>query len=97
MDGFTLEFIKAPTFRGLIVCCVVGRALASGQVVSIHPSSVMFGKKSDCVIFNELVRTTQQYIRSITRIDSLWLAELAPRYFSTMDMVMNSRAGFSNP
>ncbi|OAE32001.1 hypothetical protein AXG93_2772s1100 [Marchantia polymorpha subsp. ruderalis] len=62
------------------------RALSSGQTVAIHPSSVLFGKKPDCVIFNELVRTNQQYIRSLTRIDSLWLAELAPQYYSTRDV-----------
>ncbi|CAM6100534.1 unnamed protein product [Calypogeia fissa] len=67
------------------------RALSSGQIVSIHPSSVIFGKKPDCVIFNELVRTTRQYIRSITRIDSLWLAELAPQYFSSREMDVSSR------
>ncbi|KAG6556147.1 hypothetical protein Mapa_002088 [Marchantia paleacea] len=62
------------------------RALSSGQTVAIHPSSVLFGKKPDCVIFNELVRTNQQYIRCLTRIDSLWLAELAPQYYSTIDV-----------
>uniref|UniRef100_A0A804QX20 RNA helicase n=2 Tax=Zea mays TaxID=4577 RepID=A0A804QX20_MAIZE len=39
--------------------------------------------KVDCVIFNELVRTTQNYIKNLTRIDPLWLAELAPQYYAT--------------
>ncbi|KAH7404667.1 hypothetical protein KP509_15G036900 [Ceratopteris richardii] len=57
------------------------RALSSGQTVSIHPSSVLFGKKPDCLVFNELVYTTRHYIRHITRIDSTWLPELASQYF----------------
>lgn len=58
------------------------RALASGQVVQIHPSSVLFRTKPECIIFNELVQTNHKYIRNITRIDYLWLTELAPQYYS---------------
>ncbi|CAK9212236.1 unnamed protein product [Sphagnum troendelagicum] len=62
------------------------RALSSGQTVSIHPSSVLHGKKPECVVFNELVRTNRSYIRSITQIDSLWLPELAPQYYAALDL-----------
>lgn len=62
------------------------KALASGQTVAIHPSSVLFGKKPDCVVFNELVRTNRSYIRNLTQVDSLWLPELAPHYFAAQGM-----------
>ncbi|WOL13823.1 pre-mRNA-splicing factor ATP-dependent RNA helicase DEAH10 [Canna indica] len=58
------------------------RALASGQTVQVHPSSVLFRTKADCIIFNELVRTNQNYVRNVTRIDPLWLPELAPQYYA---------------
>ncbi|XP_014490699.1 pre-mRNA-splicing factor ATP-dependent RNA helicase DEAH10 [Vigna radiata var. radiata] len=58
------------------------RALASGQVVQIHPSSVLFRKKPECVIFNELVQTNNKYVRNLTRVDYLWLTELAPQYYA---------------
>lgn len=58
------------------------RAIASGQNVQIHPSSVLFRTKPECIVFNELVRTNQNYVRNLTRIDPLWLAELAPQYFA---------------
>ncbi|KAL5223763.1 hypothetical protein ABZP36_010402 [Zizania latifolia] len=61
------------------------RALATGQSVHIHPSSVLFRTKPDCVVFNELVRTSQNYVKNLTRIDPLWLAELAPQYYATED------------
>ncbi|KAJ6853368.1 pre-mRNA-splicing factor ATP-dependent RNA helicase DEAH10 [Iris pallida] len=57
------------------------RAIASSQNVQIHPSSVLFRTKPDCIIFNELVRTNQNYVRNLTRIDPLWLPELAPQYY----------------
>lgn len=72
--------------HGLVCVCVdFGRALATGQSVQMHPSSVLFRTKPDCVIFNELVRTTQNYVKNLTRIDPLWLAELAPQYYATED------------
>ncbi|PKI52734.1 hypothetical protein CRG98_026885 [Punica granatum] len=58
------------------------RALASGQAVRIHPSSVLNQTKADCVIFNELVQTSQKYIRSVSIIDYLWLTELAPQFYA---------------
>ncbi|ERN01629.1 pre-mRNA-splicing factor ATP-dependent RNA helicase DEAH10 [Amborella trichopoda] len=61
------------------------RAMASGQTVQIHPSSVLFGTKPDCIIFNELVRTNHNYIRNISRIDPLWLSEFAPHYYGNKE------------
>ncbi|KAL6983323.1 Pre-mRNA-splicing factor ATP-dependent RNA helicase DEAH10, partial [Sarracenia purpurea var. burkii] len=58
------------------------RVLSSGQVVQIHPSSVLYRSKPDCVIFDEVIRTTHNYMRNVTRIDYLWLPELAPQYYS---------------
>lgn len=69
--------------KSLTVAELNGRALASGQVVQIHPSSVLFQSKAECVIFNELVQTTKKYIRNVTRIDYLWLTELAPHYYAS--------------
>ncbi|CDY34567.1 BnaC03g56670D [Brassica napus] len=53
------------------------RALESGEIVHIHPSSVLFRSKPECVIFDELMQTSQKYINNLTRIDPLWLAESA--------------------
>ncbi|GMJ09575.1 ROOT INITIATION DEFECTIVE 1 [Hibiscus trionum] len=61
------------------------RALASGEVVQIHPTSVLFRTKADCIVFNEFVKTTNKYIRNITIIDGFWLTELAPHYYAKQD------------
>eukprot|EP01083_Nonionella_stella_P270888 917565_1 len=57
--------------------------LSDNQVVQIHPSSVLFGKKPECVIYSELVMTSKRYIRDVVRIEAKWLPELAPRFFSS--------------
>ncbi|KAF8088763.1 hypothetical protein N665_0530s0018 [Sinapis alba] len=59
------------------------RALESGEIVHIHPSSVLFRSKPECVIFNELMQTSKKYIKNLTRIDPLWLPELAPHHYKT--------------
>ncbi|XP_065860587.1 pre-mRNA-splicing factor ATP-dependent RNA helicase DEAH10 [Euphorbia lathyris] len=58
------------------------RALGSDQVVQIHPSSVLFQSKAECIIYNELLQTSNKYIRNVTRIDYLWLTELAPHFYA---------------
>ena len=59
------------------------RTLLDGQSVRIHPSSVLLGKKAECVLYNELVITTRHYMRDISVIDMQWLPELVPSFFST--------------
>ncbi|KAG8371749.1 hypothetical protein BUALT_Bualt13G0120400 [Buddleja alternifolia] len=61
------------------------RALSSGLMVQIHPSSVLFRMKPECIIFDELVRTNKNYIRNVSRIDYLWLAELAPQFYALQE------------
>ena len=61
------------------------RALASGQLVRIHPSSVLFRAKPECIIFNELVQINHCYIRNLARLDYLWLPELAPQYYAVQN------------
>jgi ATP-dependent RNA helicase DHX8/PRP22 len=73
----------------LTTCCLyclpasaINRVIATGQIVHLHPSSVLRGKAPECVVFSELVRTTRQYAREVTRIQARWLPELAPAFFA---------------
>lgn len=58
------------------------RVIATGQLVHIHPSSVLCGRKPDCAVFNELVKTTKHYARDVCVIEPRWLPELAPAFFA---------------
>ncbi|XP_020576185.1 pre-mRNA-splicing factor ATP-dependent RNA helicase DEAH10 [Phalaenopsis equestris] len=53
------------------------RVKANGQSVQIHPSSVLFRTKPECIIFTELIQTNQIYVRKISRA---WLPELSQYY-----------------
>ena len=55
------------------------------QVVYIHPSSALFNRNPEWVIYHELVLTTKEYMREVMAIDPKWLTELAPRFYQRSD------------
>jgi ATP-dependent RNA helicase DHX8/PRP22 len=61
------------------------RTLVENQPVYIHPSSALFQRQPDWVIYHELVMTTKEYMREVTVVDPKWLVELAPRFFKVAD------------
>ncbi|CAI2371503.1 unnamed protein product [Moneuplotes crassus] len=61
------------------------RTVADNQNVYIHPSSSLFNKNPDCVVYHELVMTSKEYMRDVCCIDAKWLTEVAPKYFKTSD------------
>lgn len=51
-------------------------------VLHAHPSSLMFNRKADWVIFTEVMETANKtFIRDVTKIDKSWLLEYAPEYY----------------
>ncbi|KAJ4744922.1 hypothetical protein LUZ62_058708 [Rhynchospora pubera] len=67
------------------------RTLVENQPVYIHPSSALFQRQPDWVIYHELVMTTKEYMREVTVIDPKWLVELAPRFFKSADPTKMSK------
>jgi ATP-dependent RNA helicase DHX8/PRP22 len=61
------------------------RTLVDGNVVFIHPSSAIFNRQPEWVIYHEIVMTTKEYMREVTTIDPKWLVEFAPSFFKTGD------------
>ena len=53
--------------------------------VLLHPSTGLTGRPK-WVIYNELVLTTQNYIRTVSAVEPEWLVEEAPDYFSAKNM-----------
>ena len=49
--------------------------------VFIHPSSALFQRQPDWVLYYELVLTSKEYMREVCAIDPKWLVEFAPRFF----------------
>jgi ATP-dependent RNA helicase DHX8/PRP22 len=61
------------------------RTMVEGQPVYLHPSSALFNKNPEWVIYHELVVTTKEYMRSVMAIDPKWLVELAPQFYKRSD------------
>ncbi|TIB66987.1 hypothetical protein E3P77_01948 [Wallemia ichthyophaga] len=64
------------------------RTLKTNQTVHIHPTSSAFNMQPPPrhMLFYELVLTSKEYMRQIMPIQSSWLAEVAPHYFTSQDL-----------
>ncbi|KAJ3221502.1 putative ATP-dependent RNA helicase dhx33 [Clydaea vesicula] len=58
------------------------KSLVNNQVVHIHPSSGLFLKGADCIMFNELVHTKRKYMRNCSILQKDWLYEIGGHYLS---------------
>lgn len=59
------------------------RTSATGQLISIHPSSNLFGKPNiDAVMYIEYVYTMKAYGRNCSQIELAWLQEVSPNVLS---------------
>lgn len=54
------------------------RTLIEGTPVYMHPSSALFGKPAEHVIFHTLVMTTKEYMHCTTSIEPKWLGMFIP-------------------
>ncbi|KAK3372831.1 P-loop containing nucleoside triphosphate hydrolase protein [Lasiosphaeria ovina] len=60
------------------------RNVSGTTVLHAHPSSLMFNRKAEWVIFHEVMETGDKtYIRDITKIEKNWLLEYAPNFYKT--------------
>ncbi|KAI2634315.1 P-loop containing nucleoside triphosphate hydrolase protein [Hypomontagnella submonticulosa] len=58
------------------------RNVEGGTTLHAHPSSLMFNRKADWVIFHEVMETGSKiFIRDITKIEKAWLLEYASGYY----------------
>ncbi|KAK3318165.1 ATP-dependent RNA helicase DHX8 [Apodospora peruviana] len=57
------------------------KTLTEGTLVYLHPSSALFGKQAEWVIYHDLVLTTREYMHCTTSIEPKWLVEAAPTFF----------------
>jgi ATP-dependent RNA helicase DHX8/PRP22 len=57
------------------------KTVAQGTQVYMHPSSALFGKQAEWLIYHELVLTSHEYMHWTTSIEPKWLVEAAPTFF----------------
>lgn len=75
--------------KGFITNTAIGmpdrsyRTVTMGNLISVHPSSLLFGSKKDAIMYIEYVYTVKGYARSVSAIDLEWLQEVAPHLHSS--------------
>lgn len=80
-----VESILKSFLRGFISNTAIGmpdrsyRTVTNGNLISIHPSSLLFGKKKDAVMYIEFVYTVKGYARNVSAIKLEWLHEVVPQ------------------
>ncbi|KAK9417880.1 putative P-loop containing nucleoside triphosphate hydrolase protein [Seiridium unicorne] len=58
------------------------RNVEGGTVLHAHPSSLMFNRKAEWVVFHEVMETgNKTFIRDITKIEKKWLLEYASDFY----------------
>ncbi|KAM6490757.1 P-loop containing nucleoside triphosphate hydrolase protein [Amanita muscaria] len=61
------------------------KTLVEGTPVNIHPSSALFNRAPEWLVYHELVLTTREYCHNVTVIEPKWLVEVAPQFFKVTD------------
>ncbi|PNS21410.1 hypothetical protein CAC42_1189 [Sphaceloma murrayae] len=51
------------------------RTFVGNQNVAIHPSSVLFGRKVEAIIYSEFVYTNRTYARGVAAVQAAWVGE----------------------
>lgn len=74
VSGFFMNAAKRDSQVGYKTIC-------GGTAVGIHPSSSLFGKEYQYVIYHSLVLTSREYMSQVTAIDPDWLVEYAPHFY----------------
>ena len=58
------------------------RNVEGNMALHAHPTSLMFNRKADWVIFHEAMETGSKiFIRDVTKIEKTWLLEYAPEFY----------------
>ncbi|KAF8625194.1 hypothetical protein AX15_005499 [Amanita polypyramis BW_CC] len=61
------------------------KTLVEGTPVYIHPSSALFNRAPEWLVYHELVLTTREYCHNVTAVEPKWLVEVAPQFFKVAD------------
>ena len=61
------------------------KTLVEGTPVYIHPSSALFNRNPEWLVYHELILTTREYCHNVTVVEPKWLVEFAPQFFKVAD------------
>ncbi|GMM57697.1 DEAH-box ATP-dependent RNA helicase [Maudiozyma humilis] len=84
VTGFFMNAAKRDAQEGY-------KTVMGGTAVGIHPSSALYGKAYEYVIYNSLVLTSREFMSQVTCIEPEWLLECAPHFYKAVDANSASR------
>ncbi|CAN3374309.1 hypothetical protein DIURU_000812 [Diutina rugosa] len=61
------------------------KTLSTDTPVAIHPSSCLYTKRPEYVVYHSLLLTTREYMQVVTEVNPKWLVQAAPHYFGETD------------
>jgi ATP-dependent RNA helicase DHX8/PRP22 len=61
------------------------KTVLEGLPVYIHPSSSLFNRNPEWILYHEVVLTSKEYMRNIISIDPKWLIEMVPKFYQRGD------------
>lgn len=82
--NYDIPLVLKSFLKGYVTNTAIGmpdrlyRTFTTGQLISIHPSSNLFGTTNDAIMYIDYVFTTKAYGRNVSRIELAWLQEVAP-------------------
>ena len=56
------------------------KTLISNQNISIHPASVLFGRKVEAIMYNEFVWTAKGYARGVSAVQLRWIGDVMDQF-----------------
>ncbi|KAG7660883.1 PRP22 [[Candida] subhashii] len=76
--GYFKNSVKRDMYEGY-------KTLVEQTPVYLHPSSSLFGKNPEYLIYHTLLLTTKEYMHCVCVVEPKWFYELAPRFFMKGD------------
>lgn len=61
------------------------KTILEGTPVYLHPSSALFNRQPEWVIYHSLIMTSREYMHECMAIEPKWLTEMAPRFYQFTD------------
>lgn len=56
------------------------RTTIGNKAVSIHPASVLYGKKVEAIVYHESIFTSRLWVRGVSRVEGKWIRDVAPHW-----------------
>lgn len=91
-----IETLLKCFLRGFVGNSAIGypdrsyRTVFTGQLISIHPSSLLFGKKCNGIMYTEFVYTSKGYARNVSIVNPEWLKDIAPHVLGNRESIEDS-------